>query len=733
MENKSADKDTQSIYTRTEALLGQGRMKDTLVLLRRYARNNPVLSSRIEEVENTYSLLTKYFLDGVRDESRPRMLGELRLQLLDIAERVDRNRRLPEDTGLYYAEARMLSYRPQSLRTLLEQYEEMTERVTLKNQLGAPDVTEMKNREALLDKIFNYVWTLGYDAKGDLKLMRDTILKAERDDRVLASQLVSALLMSLLEWYDRDKVSALLSVYESSATEALAARSLAALVFVLARHRERIAPDRQIMTRLEALKDSLLTFRRLRETVRSVIRTRDTDRIVTKMRNEVLPGMMKLGPDIVKKMKEMSEDGGMDALEENPEWEEMLNKTGLGDKIKELTDMQLEGADVMMVAFSNLKGFPFFGKMSNWFMPFNTDLSVLHEGAAGEMMASGESAVNMLLESDGIMCDSDKFSFILALSTMPTERRQAMTMQLDAQRQQMQEGGIEMPKDGRPEYDVETERYIRNLYRFFKLYSKSTEFADPFHTPLDFRNLPVVADILNESDVLELIGEFYFKRGYYPEALPLLRQLTDDRGDDPHLWEKLGYAIEQSGGDLHEALACYMKAELLSPDSLWLARRIGKTYAALDNWTIAEEYLSRACEDSEKVNELLELAEAKQKAGHLAEAARDLYKANYLQPDNTKARYALAALEMERGDYEKALRYALPRSGDHPTADQFRLLGHIYFLKQEFRHAAEAYSRTILPDHKRREWKQAILADWPMLKRLGAERQDLELVLDSLV
>lgn len=734
MDPKTSDNNPQSLYSRTAALTGQGRVKDSLVLLRRMAAANPRLTAELDQIENTYSLLTKYFLDGVRDDSRPRMLAELRLNLLDIADRLDRVRRAHEDSGLYYSETRMMSYRPLSLRNLLGQYKDLTEKVTLKNQLGAPNLAEMKNREQILERIFNYVWTLGYDAKGDLKVVRDVVIASEREDAALATLLVSALLMALLEWYDADKLQTLLSVYESSATEGLAAKSLTALILVLARHGERIAADRRLIERLEALKDSLISFRRLRETVRSIIRTRDTDRVTDKMRNEVLPGMMKLGPDMMRKLQEASEEGGMDAIEENPEWEEILNKSGLGDRIKELTEMQMEGADVMMVAFSNLKGFPFFSKMYNWFLPFSTDLSVLHEGAAGELMASG-GAVNMLLENSGIMCDSDKYSFILALATMPADRRQVMTAQLEAQSEQMRENGLESsPKDGRPEYDVENEKYIRNLYRFFKLFSKHSEFADPFATPLDFQNLPVVAEILNESDVMETITEFYFKRGYYREALPMLRQLAEERGDDAHLWEKLGYAIEQLPEcDIKEALACYMKAELLSPDSRWLARRIGNAYGALGNWRMAEEYLVKACGDSERVAEMLELAEAKRNAGHLTEAAKDLYKANYIEPENLKVRYALAKIEMERGEYEKALKFAMPRTGDKLPDEHFRLLGHIYLLKKEYRHAAEAYARTIRPEHKRREWKRDILADRPLLLRLGADGREIDLLLDSLV
>ncbi len=732
METKTDIQNTRTLGGRTSALLDQGRIRDAITLLTRSAKGIPPLPQQVENIESTYSLLTKYFLDGVRDDSRDAMLEDLQLQLLDIADQIDRHHRIPEDRGTYYAEARMLSYRPQSLQSLLHSYKDLNEKVALKNELGSPDIAEMRNREALLDKIFNYVWTLGYGAKNDLKIIRDQILSSEQQDSILAYQLVSALMLAALEWYDREKLTTLLSVYESSATEALAARALTALVLVIAKYRNRISSDTKLMHRFETLKDSLLTYRRLRESVRSIIRTRDTDRVVTKMRSEVIPGMMKLSPDLIKKMKEISEEGDLEALEENPEWEEMMMKTGLADRMRELTEMQMEGADVMMVAFSNLKSFPFFSKISNWFLPFTTDISIAYEGDAARMLADSD-GMSKLLETDGIMCDSDKFSFLFALASMPKDRREAMTMQLDAQKRQMEESGMTNTGSNKPEYDIETENFIRDLYRFFKLYPKKDEFDDPFLSPLDFQNLPVVSDIFNEQEILELFAAFYFKRGYYKEAVPLLRQLSEVKGDDPHTWEKLGYALEQTGENPTEVLACYMKAELLSPDSRWLARRIGKAYAATGKWALAEDYLSRAADDTQKVSDLMELAEVKRLAGNIEGAAKDMYKANYLEPDNRKVRFALARLEMERGELEKALKFARPRGDENLSDEEYRLLGHIYLLNKEYRKAAETYSLTIRPEHTHREWKKAILNEWPLIESLGADRRDLNLILDSLI
>ena len=75
------------------------------------------------------------------------------------------------------------------------------------------------------------------------------------------------------------------------------------------------------------------------------------------MNEELLPEMMKLGPSLYKKIRQEDLMNDINALEENPEWQEMLDKSGITDKLKELTDLQMEGADVFMSTFSHLKRF----------------------------------------------------------------------------------------------------------------------------------------------------------------------------------------------------------------------------------------------------------------------------------------------------------------------------------------------------------------------------------------
>lgn len=75
------------------------------------------------------------------------------------------------------------------------------------------------------------------------------------------------------------------------------------------------------------------------------------------MREEIIPQMMR-NPNLRKPELKAIEIEDIEDL--NPEWQKELEK--IGDHIRELGELQMEGADTYMTAFSQLKTYPFFRK-----------------------------------------------------------------------------------------------------------------------------------------------------------------------------------------------------------------------------------------------------------------------------------------------------------------------------------------------------------------------------------
>lgn len=77
-------------------------------------------------------------------------------------------------------------------------------------------------------------------------------------------------------------------------------------------------------------------------------------------------------------------------------------------------NMQKAGSDIYFGGFSQMKRFPFFYKAANWFCPFyieNPEIS----SSIDKM--ENTSLVSNILEN-GPFCDSDKYSFTLAVSSV---------------------------------------------------------------------------------------------------------------------------------------------------------------------------------------------------------------------------------------------------------------------------------------------------------------------------
>lgn len=189
--------------------------------------------------------------------------------------------------------------------------------------------------------------------------------------------------MMMLANYDERGLYILLNAYYTSVDTTIKVHALCAALIVMSIYYRR-KPSGRVISLLDTVKEMPQWKEDVKMVSLQFIRTRGTEEINRKMREEVIPEMMKLRPDIYKKINEnpeaMNDMASLDDI--NPEWEDILNKSGIADKMKELQEMQEEGADVMMSTFSHLKTYPFFSDISNWFLPFRPATQHCHPRVA---------------------------------------------------------------------------------------------------------------------------------------------------------------------------------------------------------------------------------------------------------------------------------------------------------------------------------------------------------------
>ncbi|MDE6697121.1 MAG: tetratricopeptide repeat protein [Muribaculaceae bacterium] len=724
------EKTKYSLPEQTKKLLEAGRYKDCFTLLRRRLTETPIPGAlnKISQNESTYKYMLEYFSRGLSDPGREDMLAEIRRSLFDIAQQIDKDASSTDSPEIYFSTLRMCRLRPTLLATSFDKVKELKAMADLALASGQYPDSVMSQIETEEEKIFNTLWTADCLTTDDYRLVNEAI-KDGLLPFTTATLCISAIGLSLMRYYSRE---AFLSLIELSKEESvgISARALTTLILTLSHWHTEIADDSKVVDALQTLPDIEGMSKKIRNVVKTTVSTRDTDRVSRKMQRDVIPGLMQFGPDIIQRLKKTSEEASFADLEANPEWEELLRKSGLEDKLRELTEMQSDGADVMMVAFSNLKSFPFFRQVRNWFLPFT-----VHHPMLRPLHSIDDDGVSSLLEMSGLMCDSDKYSFAFSLSSMPDAQRKMVLSQMHAQTEQMKEQMHELQalKAG-AEYEEELTRYSRDLYRFHKLYPKRGEFFDPFADALDFSAIPVISSIMQSADEVAPIAEFYFKRGYYADALPLLQTVAKESAASPHVWEKIGFCLEKTPNGNYEAIEAYMKAQLFNPDSRWISRRLGVNYRKVGDYRNAVEYLEMARPEDGSFDRNLSLliADTLADSRKWEESLNELYRVDYETPDDPEVIRRMAKCAFNMSDLDKAEKSMKRISNIDLTESDYRLMGHIAFLKKDFAEATRLYRLTVRPNDDKRLWKTQILADIDILTSLGASRSDLILLLESI-
>ncbi|MDE7401993.1 MAG: tetratricopeptide repeat protein [Muribaculaceae bacterium] len=678
---------------------------------------------RLAKTRETYRYLSDFMMSGANDPGRAGVISDIGNTLLSLADIAMRAERAKDDSGYYYSTLRFNTLRGERVSDILNQYNSKMAELGLHDASDNNSISIRKECESLLERLFNTLYT----SLGNESATKDIVAYAVSgyaDNNALAVA-ISAMTLALLTWYDKLKVEALLDIFENTSDDKIRARGLVGLLLALSANKSRIVSDSALLARLSLWQDSIEIYRILRETIRVIVGTRDTERVNNKMKEEVFAELMKLRPEIISKLSENPEDAAS-LMDINPEWEEILEKSGLNKKLMELSELQSEGADFMMFSFANLKQMPFFNKAVNWFMPFDSGHSEL------ELNKELTQFIDTLSEINTQICDSDVYSLAFALTKMPEQQLKMLTGQISSHIEQMNEElKSRARKSTTPEFDTAVLKYVRDLYRFFKLFRKKEDFTDPFDTPFDFLSLPVVGDMMSDHEVLEIIGNFYFKRGYHKEALPMLMILSEEEADNASLWEKIGYSLEKSNR-YFDALDAYNKASLLKTPGPWLTRRLAYTLKKLGRYSeAAEQYENALTMNPENLSLLLSAASAYIEAGNAEAALSHLYHANYISENDCKVLRSLAWVELLSGHTDKSLDIYLRVISTDAKSSDYLNIGHTMTIKGNLREAVNYYRIAFEKDPI--NFEKAYKDDIPRLVKLGAEKLTMQLLLDQIM
>lgn len=478
------------------------------------------VTDEMENISNSYHMMSNYMLRGYQDSQRDHLYRQLVRSLYRVLSDVSLQTRMKFDTSL----APLLSGRTgnsqldtDALLASLEAFVSDVALLTLEpeSKVEAKSKGLYEQRLAIMSKAFTDIvlsnqWSNEYASDVEALILSPTI------DAVDALTLCAAVMMATLLSPDPVKVMMLLKIYQKATDEKLKQRALIGWVVALDKGDYRLFPE--IADTVGQLLDQDDFRDELVQLQMQMVYCLTADQDTQTLERDVIPNIMK------NQNLEMTRFG-IKEKEENP-MDEILHGDNSDQKIEEIeqsmrkiSDMQKRGADIYFGGFSKMKRFGFFFTLANWFTPFY----IQHPGLEQLPDEIRKAHFMTSLLSSMPFCDSDKYSFALATSTV--------FARLPDNVKELLENNVAMDVPG-AEGIINTpvfyrRQYLQDLYRFFRINDCRRAFSDPFSNKDNklFLDNTVYAGSMHDGAIS--VVTFLLKRKLFVEAKLMLHAYFD--------------------------------------------------------------------------------------------------------------------------------------------------------------------------------------------------------------
>ena len=572
--------------------------------------------------------MSDFYLQGYEDPQRQQFYKLLAAQLDGIIRDL-----ILEDLKVEYPYLKYLNPQRQILsvddmRQQLESYVTDMAMASLSALNGSNDnLTAIHKRHANnLRSYFNLTvaspqWRHEYAVSFEKLLLSPAIDSAD------AQLMVSAMTLACLLVADAEKILTLIHVFQKSQDERVKQRAFVGWVFALSNGRYQLYDSvRQAVK--EVLSDNSVKSALLDMQIQMVYchyAERDND----ELRKNIMPNIIKSQDWQMMNMGSTSSDES--SLEEilHPD-EADKRMESLEKSINKMNDMRKQGMDIYFGGFSQMKRFSFFNQLYNWLIPYtptHPDLGILPE----ELRNSG--FLDKLFK-EGPFCDSDKYSFSIALSSvyqrLPPEVRKVLLSGEVAYIRRM---------------------YLQDLYRFFKLCDQRHPFFNAFGYahPIMFFTKDMISSEMRQQ--LPALISFLLKKKLWDSLQSVVECFAtshekepDCQGDEVAKSLKLASAALCMHNSDFVSAADYLKElSKMDPDNESLLRQYSLAVFKSGHFEKASEiYRTLTQRYPQKMSYALGLAISLIYCGKADEAVSVLYKLDYEHPEDTEVQRTLA-------------------------------------------------------------------------------------------
>ncbi len=562
-------------------LLSQKKLKDSFDALIQimYENNLMQFKDALDELQMTYKYLLQYTIESANDPERQRVYDKLFVDTYRLSGEMEQLLFDKYSSQLPYSQRTV--FQQIDLQSGIESFTTISSQYELACESGnniIPNDLKFKYQQRMRE-LFMVFWMTHFYTDDHILESKKLIKSDSLQDYELAL-LVSGVTLSLWRCFDPKKFEVLFEMTNAS-SDLVRQRAYVGILIAIYLYNDRLSFFASIQARFSILSEDKSFIKSLENIILQLIRSKESEKIAKRMNEEIIPEMAKITPHMRDKLNIMLKDNDTkeeDDEERNPNWKDLLDEVpGLTDKMKEISEMQMEGADVFLGTFSMLKTFPFFNDIHNWLVPFTTSFPEVYEETHDE---DNKVFIEAISRSH-FLCNSDKYSFLLSMQQLPGEQKRQMSTAIGAEFDGMKEiekDETSLNKSKSSEYI--SNQYVQDLYRLFNLHPRKTEFYNIFKTRLDIHNKKNIAKLIEDEKVWYNIAGYYFQKNYFEEAAELFDGFLEKEATNAEILQKRGYCAQKIG-DINSALKYYLKADLVDSNNIWTVKKIAYCYRSI--------------------------------------------------------------------------------------------------------------------------------------------------------
>jgi len=695
---------------------------------------------QLEKYRETYRNILKYSFELAEDPEKEKVYKHLMKSILeltdDVKEDIIMNQKL---LGYYIIKAEV----ERTSRFLTGKSGKLVDNLTFQKEIEqilgdskvSGDAGKMQAEENYyrsLMNIFRIIWMTDKFRDDEINIVRQ-IIPSRFIPWYDKSILVSSLTLSLIRHFDLQKANLLFDFFESRENQVWQ-RALSGLVLGLYYHDQKLKYYPEIEQRLKLIKEEQNFDKNIEAIIIQYLKARETEKVTRKIREEIFPEMMRIKSTLEEKLdlEDLLSKKNID--EKNPEWETVFKDTpGIYEKLEEFSTLQMEGSDVFLSAFAMLKRFQFFTEFSNWFLPFYRDNENVIKALEDQREEFDVSLFVEGLERSTVLCNSDKYSFCLNIRHMPSLQKSMMMEMFNMEIKAMNElsSSDEMLDKFIKDRTIYTQ-YLQDLYRFFKLHPMKDEFEDIFEIPFNIESSHILKLLISDEKIMRNIGEFYFEKDYYREAISILSHLACDESNF-EVFEKIAYSYQKLG-DFEKAIEYYHKAELFDKNKIWIFKKIAFCYRKSGDFKSSLKYYKEAeKQDPENLYIQTYIGHTYMDMENFETALKYYFKVEYQDPKNYKVYRPIAWCSFALGKFDNSRKYFDKAIQKEENKNDLINLGHLEWCTGDKQKAIGYYKKALIKSGADFEWLTSVFEqDKNYLLKYGIKSFDIPLMIDYL-